>query len=36
MVFRLNIVWEFNMFLNEVIILRNIAADKTWEENESK
>ena len=36
MVFHLNILWEFNMFLNEVIRLRSIAADKTCEENERK
>ena len=36
MVFRLNILWEFNMLLNEVIILRSIAADKTCEESERK
>ena len=36
MVFGLNILFEFNMFLNEVIIPRSIAADKTCEENERK
>ena len=36
MVFRLNILGECNMFFNEVIILGNIAACKTCEENERK
>ena len=36
MVFRLNILMECNKFLNEVILLGSIAADKTCEENERK
>ena len=31
--FRVNILWKFSMFLNKVIKLRSIAADKTREEN---